>query len=229
MAMTLYSAPLSPFAARNRIQVRAKGLMSQISIAPLPDWDAYRRISPTGKVPALETREDLVLVESDAIAEYIEDCFPSPSLRGATPDSTARGRILIRLLDLYFFAGVSILIFQHRSGAPQASRVEEGLARLDEGLRWIEFYLPDGPYAVDGRLTLADCALATGLFFTFVSTPFGQPAFLGRRRLQRYYERVNAADPHCAAVHQEMAEEQARREQLARVSTEAPARPSISS
>jgi glutathione S-transferase len=71
MPMTLYNSDLSPYAARIRMQVRAKGLEREIVITGKPEGDAYKAISFTGKVPCLDTGMDYALVESDTIAEFI--------------------------------------------------------------------------------------------------------------------------------------------------------------
>lgn len=213
MAMKLYDAGISPFCARNRVQISAKGLEHKIEIVPRPPIDQFRTIVVTGKVPALDTRTGLILVESDTIAHYIEDRFPATSLRGKSPESDARIRLICRILDLYFFTGIGILTFQRRSGVIQDDRVAEGLALIDNGMGWIEAHLDGAGYAVDGRLTLADCALATGLFFTFTTEFFGVSAFAGHDRLRGYYEAVLQSDPHCARGNAQIATAMAERMQ----------------
>ena len=100
--MKLYDLALSPFAARVRLQVYAKGLAVERLEPPggLAS-DAYKKINPTGKVPALELEDGSVLPESSVIAEYLEDRFPEPSLRPADPATRARMRLLVHLCDLY--------------------------------------------------------------------------------------------------------------------------------
>ena len=53
--MKLYHVPLSPFAARCRIQIYAKRLPIEIALPPGGlGSDGYKKINPTGKVPALQ-------------------------------------------------------------------------------------------------------------------------------------------------------------------------------
>ena len=76
-AMKLYEASLSPFAARCRIQIYAKGL--SVEIAPPPGGlgsDEFRRVNPIGKVPVLDLGAGVVLPESEVICEYLEDAHP---------------------------------------------------------------------------------------------------------------------------------------------------------
>jgi glutathione S-transferase len=72
--MKLYNLDLSPFAARCRIQIHAKGL--EIPSEEPPGGlssDEYKKINPTGKVPELELDDGTVLSESAVICEYLED------------------------------------------------------------------------------------------------------------------------------------------------------------
>src|SRR3569832_1120323 len=63
--MKLYSANLSPFAARPRIAIYAKGLAVEILPPPGgPGSAAYKAINPTGKVPCLVTSGGQCIPES---------------------------------------------------------------------------------------------------------------------------------------------------------------------
>ena len=80
--MKLYNVPLSPFAARCRIQIYAKKLPIELVDPPGGlGSESYRRLNPTGKVPALQLDDGFVLPESAVIGEYLEDRFPEPALR----------------------------------------------------------------------------------------------------------------------------------------------------
>lgn len=54
---------------------------------------AYRRINPLGLVPAL-VHGDRVIVQSMAICEYLEECFPDRPLLPAKPAERARVRAI---------------------------------------------------------------------------------------------------------------------------------------
>jgi len=203
--MKLYNADLSPFTGRVRMQIRAKGLENEIEIAARPELDLYKAITPIGKIPCLDTGEGFHLPESETIAEFIEDSFPTPSLRGQTPLSKAKVRLFARLTDIYVMGGMNLLFGQFSANPRDLARVEEGLKLLDDGLAHIEHYLEAGVYAVEDRLTLADCAMVPALFFcTTVPAAFGKTPFLGRAKVERYYERIVAEDPRCRRVVEEI-------------------------
>ncbi len=58
-----------------------------------------RELSPLGTVPVLETGDGLVIRQSLAILEYLEERFPEPNLLGETPAARAATRELMALID----------------------------------------------------------------------------------------------------------------------------------
>ncbi len=181
--MKLYQGNLSPFASRVRMQVYAKGLDGkQIEIMAPPGGTGsaeYKALVPTGKIPALDTGKR-VLPESEVICEYIEDAFPETPLRPADADSRAQVRLLSRFVDIYLYPRMAPL-YAHLNPAVRDQQVVDSLMpAFDEGLEMLERMLKDGgykggAYAVGDSLTLADCALITGLFFVAALMPgFGR-------------------------------------------------------
>jgi glutathione S-transferase len=166
--MKLYEAALSPFAARVRAQLYAKGLdIERVAPPGGLQSDAYKRINPTGRIPALVLDDGTVLPESTVIAEYLEDRFPDPPLRPADPASRARMRVLVQLADHYLFPALHDLYPQVLDPKARDERViADGLARLAPLHDQIAHFLPAaGPYALGAQLTLADCALFPIYFF----------------------------------------------------------------
>lgn len=196
--MKLYQGDLSPFAARVRMQVYAKGLDGkEIELAAAPGGTGsadYKALNPTGKIPALDTGKR-VIPESEVICEYIEDVFPATPLRPADPEQRATVRLLSRFVDLYLYPRMSPLYSQLDPSSRDQALVTSGLQSLDEGFVICERLLKDGgyrggPFAVGSSLTLADCSLVTGLFFVNALLPrFGRvPAFAGFETLGSYYD-----------------------------------------
>src|ERR1051325_2068451 len=105
----LYSADLSPYSARVRMQIYAKGL-TDIAIE-LPDhWGMpkFRERFPIGRVPVLEVDGDTI-PESEVIAEYLEETCSGPSLLGSTPRETAHIRTLARIADIHIMNNTFML------------------------------------------------------------------------------------------------------------------------
>ena len=135
MPMKLYNADLSPFTGRVRLQIRAKGLENEIQIVPRPEPDLYKVISPTGKIPCLDTGLGFHLPESETICEFIEDSFPEPSLRGAGALGAARVRLFARLVDLYLLAGMNLLFGQFTANPRDTADYPDGVWTLPPNLR----------------------------------------------------------------------------------------------
>ncbi len=90
--LTLYAVPASLYCAKARIVLRAKGLEWR-ELPPPGGYgsDSYRRLVPSGNLPAL-VHDGLLIADSEAIAEYLDERFPTPPL---LPDSAA-GRARMR-------------------------------------------------------------------------------------------------------------------------------------
>jgi glutathione S-transferase len=170
--MKLYSADLSPYSARVRMQIYAKGI-SDIAFE-LPDhWGMpkFRERFPIGRVPVLDIDGDLV-PESEVIAEYLEEIYPEPSLLGVSPRETAHIRTLARLGDIYIINNMFMLgrltgALARRTPTPaRDDAVSEQLAsEVVRNLKALDKFIGKDGFACCGHLTLADCALVPGLFF----------------------------------------------------------------
>ena len=159
--MQLISLPVSPFAARVRIAIYAKGLA--VTLMPPPEgWPLawQESIGPIGRVPVLICADGLI-PESQVILEYLEERFPNMlPLLPIAPKDRARARLLARIVDLYLMppivslANVDIDIEQRRFLVEAVSDATDAIDQL----------LGSGAFAVGENLSLADCALAPALF-----------------------------------------------------------------
>jgi glutathione S-transferase len=170
--MKLYSADLSPYSARVRLQIYAKGLTDIVFELP-EHWGMpkFRERFPIGRIPVLDVDGDMI-PESAVIAEYLEAIHPEPSLLGITARETAHIRMLARLGDVYIINNT--LLLARQTGAlsrriPTAARndsVSERLAgEVVRNLKALDKFIGTDGFACCGRITLADCALVPGLFW----------------------------------------------------------------
>ena len=167
MTMKLYSWDISPYSARVRMQIYAKGL-TDIAIEPAPTLtQKFYQDHPIGRIPFLETDREAI-PESDVIAEYLEEIHPEPSLLGANPRENAHIRTLMRIGDIYLMNNTFMLSVQTRVLAGQTS-VEGIIAllggQLASNTKALDRMIGQGGFACLGRLTLADCALVPALFY----------------------------------------------------------------
>jgi glutathione S-transferase len=211
MSLQLFQGDLSPFAARVRIQIRAKGI-NDVTMTGAPGGtgsEEYRQLNPTGKIPALLV-DGVVIAESQTICDYLEDRYPEPSMWPRDPLVRAQARLITRYTDLY----VCGPMFQTTAHASRKTRdqafVDARLVELQKGLTYIDHCraksgLATGRYAIGESLTLADAALAPALFFVtnFVATVFARDDLM-TAGMTTYWEGIQS-DQHVSPVIAEMA------------------------
>jgi glutathione S-transferase len=195
--MKLYNANLSPFTSRCRIQIYAKGLDVELVEPPggiVPGGstsDAYKELNPIGKIPSLDVDGEII-PESGVICEYLEDRFPTPSLRPTEPLDAARMRTLSRIVDLYLVPPMQVLFRQLDPATRDAELVREKIGEVTRSFDLLERFVGKGPFAVGESLSLADCALVPLLFFaTRILPMLGAPSPVeGRPRIAAWWEAI---------------------------------------
>jgi glutathione S-transferase len=205
--MKLYNADLSPYAARVRLAIYRKDLKIEIVAPPESGLKGpeYLALNPMGKIPVLVTENGETLPESETILEYLEDIFPTPSLRPAGPMDRARARLVARIGDIYVQTTIFPLFSQLNPAARDTTIVETQLASLEKGLTHLDHYLSGGSWAVGTQASLADCSLQPVLFWVnFIAQTFGKPDLITAHPKVSAYWTASNADPICAKVLAEM-------------------------
>jgi glutathione S-transferase len=207
--MKLYQTMTSPFPTRVRLVLYAKGLDVEIIEPPGFHTAAegkgdYFAINPIGRVPALVLDDGRALPESEVICEYLEDAYPTPTLRPADPWDRAQARLIARLCDIYLVMAMVPLF--NASGRSRRrwdwARIEAALAEVETALGYIEHYIGAAGYAVGAHLTAADGALAPQLVLAYEWAPavFGRDNPLGKHpKLAAYWTAIQQ-DPIVARV-----------------------------
>lgn len=188
--MILYSQDSSPYSAAVRVAVYAKNL--QIEIAEPPNGlrsSRFHSINPLGTIPCL-VHGDLVLPESVAILEYIEEMFPNPALLPSDPASRATVRVVQRIAELGVLTPSVELARVTATNEPADGSAK--LTRLLRGLASADAYLGEGKFAIGSQLTLADCQLSVALSLVrgLVSDRRIPDLLSARPRLLRYLAQV---------------------------------------
>jgi glutathione S-transferase len=151
--MILYDLPVSSFGAKIRAVLALKGVAAERRAPPDGYGSAaYRAIVPTGKIPALVLDDGAILVESSAIAEWLEEEFPSPPLLPGDTRARARLRALCAYADTALDPPLRACFAAPppETAAPQLERFESRLAIWDSLLD------ARGPFAAGAEPTLAD-------------------------------------------------------------------------
>ncbi|HWF75775.1 MAG TPA: glutathione S-transferase family protein [Caulobacteraceae bacterium] len=162
--MKLYSGDLSPYSARVRMQIYAKGITDIVIERPATfGMPQFREQNPIGRIPVLDIDGDL-MPESDVIAEYLEEVYPTPSLLGASPRESARIRTLARIGDIYLMNNMFMLSPQTRAKTRNDGIVELLGGQVVRNMKALDRMIGRDGFACCGRLTLADCALVPAMF-----------------------------------------------------------------
>ena len=97
--LTVYSIPISLYCAKLRIVLRHKKLKwSEVSPPGGYGSNEYKKIVASGNLPAL-IDGSLILADSEAIAEYIEEKYPNPPMLPEKTSARAKTRELGRFHD----------------------------------------------------------------------------------------------------------------------------------
>jgi glutathione S-transferase len=138
---------------------------------------------PFGKVPVLD-HDGMRILETSAIARYLNDVLPGKSLVPATPKDRARMDMVIGLIDSYGYGALLGVAGYHlfpdfvgvQNEGMRASGIENGCKVLDLAMAT----KGDSPF-IAGDLSLADLYLAPIAFYVSLTpdndTVFAVPGF----------------------------------------------------
>ena len=161
--MILHGSPVSTYTAKLRIALHAKGLRFE-EREPEGGYrsTAWRERQPTGTIPALEV-EGVLLAESEAIVEYLEDAHPAPPLLPGTPLQRAQARFLARFHDLHLEPRVRALFPLVRDAARTPAQVQAAAAAVQDKLDLLARLAHPGPFLAGPGLGAADLGMVVSV------------------------------------------------------------------
>jgi glutathione S-transferase len=174
----LYIFPIAPNPTKVRLYLSEKAVGGAVIDLPQIPVDLrqgeqrqpeHLARNPFGKLPVLEFDDGSHLIESLAIIEYVEECYPDPPMIGCTPLERARVRELERIADLGVLLRVGQII--HAINSPLGLPPNPGVAKsaqaaLPDALRFLDDRMADGrPFVAGAAPSIADCTLAAAFQF----------------------------------------------------------------
>lgn len=160
--LKVYSVDHSLYCAKLRLVLRTKGLAWQDVPPPGGTGSAaYLAIVPTGNLPAL-VDGDLVLTDSEAIAEYLEEKHPTPAMLPSDLILRAKCRELSRFHDTRLEPALRLLFKNVARASRVPTEVEAAHAEISKRLAALSTLLAHSPLPTD-RLWLSDCGLVVTL------------------------------------------------------------------
>lgn len=171
--MKLYGFFASGTSYRTRIALNLKGIAYELVPVNLRVDEGllsaeFRRLNPSGGVPVLQTDEGLVLTQSPAIMEWLEETCPEPALLPKNAADRAWVRALCALVacDIHPVNNRRILQYLQKDLGCSPEQVEQWTHRwLKDGLGALETMLLNDPrrgrYCYGDTPGLADIHLVT--------------------------------------------------------------------
>lgn len=166
----LYHFTLSPFSRKVRLVLAEKKI--EVQLIEERYWEArpdFLRLNPAGKVPVLRT-DSLVLADSGAICEYLEEMHPTPQLMPTDPVKKAEVRRLNAWFDDKFYHEVTKNLLGERvqkkvmgTGYPDSKNVKTGAQKIKYHLDYMAWLLDRRRWLAGDSMTLADFAAAAQL------------------------------------------------------------------
>lgn len=163
--------------------------------------EAYRRVNPLGKVPAID-HDGAIVTEQVAIYIYLADAFPERGLAPPIGDKL-RGPYL-RWLAFYGSAFEPAMVDFHMKREP-APPAMSPYGTYDEVIALLSSNLATGPYMLGEKFTAADVLWGTALTwmtqFKLIPDRPEFAAYIARFNERPAVTRVNAEDAELAKSH----------------------------
>lgn len=167
----LYHLPLSPFSRKVRLVLAEKRLPFEMRVEKV--WERrpeYLEINPANKVPTLIEENGLVIPDSNAICEYLEEAYPDTALLGRTLAERVEVRRLVAWFDGKFAEEVSANLLGEKfmkrlmgRGTADAGALRAGYTNLRHHLGYIGWLAETRKWLAGANLSLADFAAAAHL------------------------------------------------------------------
>ena len=175
----LYEHPLSPFAQKNKIALREKGvafdLVTPDGMGAGGGGGAWAQANPRLEVPTL-VDGDVSVFDSTIIQDYIEERWPTPPLLPVGAAARARVRMIEEVMDTQYEAAtwgmMEMLVFGRASGSLGEALLAKAKTQVAGLNTWAEVQLGDAQWFNGAAFGWGDIAVAP---FLLGAVGFGAP------------------------------------------------------
>lgn len=165
----LYQFPLCPFSRKIRLLMGEKNVAYElVREDPWAASDHFHNLNAAGTTPVLVNQEKgIVLADSRAIAEYLEETVDKSPMINGTATGRAEIRRLVALFDENFYADVTAPLLLERMKKrivykqPPDSRALRNAMRMAHGhLDYMDWLIDNRPWLAGSTMSMADLAAA---------------------------------------------------------------------
>ena len=191
--LKLYEHPLSAFAMKVKMALNEKGLEYEAQIpAGMMDGTAageFVEASPRAEIPAL-IDGDVEVFDSTIILEYLDDKWPTPPMRPASPAERARVRMIEDVMDTHYepnnWGTMEVLRAKRATGAQGEQMVAYARRNIEQLQHWLDGQLGDRQWFNGDQFGWGDIAVAPVLGRSTIG--YGYP--IAAPRLAAWFDRV---------------------------------------
>ena len=173
--MKLYTSKVAPSPKKIEVVIAEKNI-DDVQFIDLDlalaehKTEEYKKIAPNSRVPALVLDDGTVILETTAIARYLDKIYPEPKLFGENP-------IEIASIELWYsrvtFELMMPLMFGFRHTHPHMANLEKqfpeyGLSQRElavKSLKKFDSIICDTEYLAGNKYSYADIQMAVSLAF----------------------------------------------------------------
>ncbi len=167
LMIRLYHIAISPACRKIRLVLAEKRVEADlVDEYPWEQRSDFLALNPAGKVPVLRD-DQLIIAESPAIFEYLEEKHPSPALLPRNLAERAEARRLEGYFDDKFYNEVSRPLLNERvytrlskEGAPDSAAIKSALKAIKFHYGYMEWLLEDRRWLAGDVMTIADFTAA---------------------------------------------------------------------
>tara|TARA_B100000029_G_scaffold513069_1_gene611478 strand:+ start:637 stop:1302 length:666 start_codon:yes stop_codon:yes gene_type:complete len=166
----LYHFSLSPFCRKIRLVLAEK--RAEVELIEEKFWERrlqFLNINHAGEVPVL-IENKIVLSDSSAIFEYLEETHAEPSLLPKLPSQRAEARRLSNWFDGKFHKEVTKNLLYERvykkitqRGYPNSEKIKSGIKNLSYHLDYMDWLLEKKKWLAGDEMTIADFSASAHL------------------------------------------------------------------
>jgi glutathione S-transferase len=214
MTLILYAHPFASYCWKALIALYENDTPFELRLVDFGDEASvaeFRSVWPLAKMPVL-IDGGRTIVESTAIIDYLDHCYPAPSpLIPEDPLAAVEARMLDRIFDNYVMNPMQRIVVDRLRPADSRDPhgVDESRRQLETSYAWLERELAGRTWAAGEDFGLADCAAAPSLHYADRVQPLGGrfpalDAYRGRLAARPSFARVlEGAEPYAHLFPQE--------------------------